>query len=464
MTSIPIGRAFTVLAERAPDRPAVTVGDRVVTRAEVESLGNRLAHDWVAQGVGQDDLVTVSLPNGVDFVLACVAAWKLGATPQPLSPRLPAAERARVLDVVRPALVVDGPIAIASADDAPLPEAVASSWKAPTSSGSTGVPKVLRDPNPSTIDVDGVVAPFVPRGGDGHGGDGHGGDGHSVVQLVAGPLFHAAPFTYAMRGLMTGHELVLLERFDAGAALTAIERHGVGWTMLVPATMARIWRHPARATTDVSSLVSVLHMAARCPEPLKRDWIDWLGPERVVEVYAGTEAQGLTMIDGVEWLAHPGSVGRPVPGSRFRAVRPDGADCAPGEVGELLMQRDGGLPGWHSLGDAGWVDPDGYVFVADRLDDAITTGGVTVHPADVEAIVDAHPAVRSSVAVGRPDAEVGETVHVVAELEPGTGIDAGTLLAWVRERLDPEKRPRTLETTAVPLRDDTGKARRHLHH
>ena len=441
MTSVPSGRAFTILAEREPERPAVTVGDRVVTRAELESLANRLARTWADVGVGVDDLVTVSLPNGLDFVLACVAAWKLGATPQPLSPRLPPAERERVLELVAPRLVVDRPVRIGSNDDSPLPDAVAASWKAPTSSGSTGVPKLLRDPNPSTVDPHGAVAPFVPE---------------DVVQLVSGPLFHAAPFVYAMRGLMTGHELVVLPRFDAGEVLAAIERHRVGWTMLVPTTMARIWEHPSRSMTDVSSLHSVMHMAARCPEPLKRDWIEWLGPERVVEVYAGTEAQGLTMIRGEEWLEHPGSVGRPVPGSRFRAVRPDGTECAAGEVGELLMQRDGGLPGWHGLRDAGWIDSGGYVFVADRLDDAITMGGVTVHPADVEAVVDAHPAVRSSVAVGRPHPELGESVHVVAETE----LDPVALLAWARARLDPEKRPRTLEVTSEPLRDDTGKVRR----
>ncbi|MEG9225035.1 AMP-binding protein [Aeromicrobium sp. Sec7.5] len=441
---MPIGRAFTVLAEREPDRPAVTVGDRVVTRAELESLANRLARTWAGDGVGVDDLVTVSLPNGLDFVLACVAAWKLGATPQPLSPRLPEPERSRVLELVAPRLVVDGPVRLGTTDDAALPDAVAASWKAPTSSGSTGVPKLLRDPNPSTVDPDGVVAPFVPR---------------EVVQLVSGPLFHAAPFVYAMRGLMTGHELVVLPRFDAGAVLAAIQRHRVGWAMLVPTTMARIWEHPSRPSTDVSSLHSVMHMAARCPEPLKRAFLAWLGAERVVEVYAGTEAQGLTMIRGDEWLEHPGSVGRPMPGSRFRAVRPDGSPCAPDEMGELLMQRDGGLPGWHGLRDAGWIDDDGYVFVADRLDDAITTGGVTVHPADVEAVVDAHPAVRSSVAVGRPDPARGEAVHVVAESE----VDADVLLAWVRDRLDPERRPRTLEVTSESLRDDTGKVRRSRH-
>ena len=441
MTNVSIGRAFTVLAEREPDRPAVTVGDRVLTRAELESIANRQARTWAASGVGIDDLVTISLANGFDFVVACVAAWKLGATPQPLSPRLPPTERDRMLEVVQPRLVVAEPLVVRDPDDGPLPDVVAASWKAPTSSGSTGVPKLLRDPNPSTVDPDGVVAPFVPR---------------DVVQLVSGPLFHAAPFVYAMRGLMTGHELVVLPRFDAGEVLSAIERHQVGWTMLVPTTMARIWEHPSRRSTDLSSLHSVMHMAARCPEPLKRAFLDWLGPERVVEVYAGTEAQGLTMIRGDEWLEHPGSVGRPVAGSRFRAVRPDGAECAAGEVGELLMQRDGGLPGWHGLRDAGWIDADGYVFVADRLDDAITTGGVTVHPADVEAVVDAHPAVRSSVAVGRPDPDRGKSVHVVAESEA----DPDALLTWVRARLDPEKRPRTLDVTSEPLRDDTGKTRR----
>ncbi|GAA2078783.1 AMP-binding protein [Aeromicrobium halocynthiae] len=441
MTTVPIGRAFTLLAEREPARPAVCVGDRVVTRAELESLGNRLARTWARRGVGVDDLVTILLPNGVDAVLASVAAWKLGATPQPLSPRLPEAERARLLQAARPRLVVDAPVEVAVPDDGPLPDAVASSWKAPTSSGSTGAPRLLLDPHPSLVDPDRPVAPFVPQ---------------DVVQLVAGPLSHAAPYVYAMRGLMTGHELVVLPRFDAGEALAAIERHRVGWAMLVPATMARIWRHPARAATDVSSLQSVLHLAARCPEPLKRAWIGWLGPERVVEVYAGTEAQGLTSIRGDEWLERPGSVGRPVPGSRFRAVRPDGSECAPGELGELRMQRDGGLSGWHGLGDAGWLDDDGYVFVADRLDDAITTGGVTVHPADVEAVVDSHPAVRSSVAVGRPDPELGERVHVVAESDA----DPEELLAWARARMDPEKAPRTLEVIEEVLRDDTGKVRR----
>jgi bile acid-coenzyme A ligase len=297
--------------------------------------------------------------------------------------------------------------------------------------------------------------------------------------MVAGPLFHAAPFVYAMRGLMTGHALVVLPRFDAETALRTIAEHGVTWTMLVPTMMHRIWRlgDEVRSSHDVSSLESVLHMGARCAPWLKRAWIDWLGPERVVEVYAGTESQGLTMITGSEWLEHPGSVGRGVSGSHFRVVRPDGSGCAVGEVGEIVMRRDGPptysyvgaepklRDGWHTLGDAGRMDGDGFLFVEDRLDDVIVTGGVTVQPADVETVVEQHPLVRSAVAVPRDDEALGQTVHAVvdvADAPVGEGF-VDELAAWTRARLDPEKLPRTWTVTRAELRDDTGKTRRSTH-
>ena len=153
-------------------------------------------------------------------------------------------------------------------DDAPLPPLAAASWKAPTSSGSTGAPKIVRSTDPARVDPSVPFAPFVP---------------HRAVQLVAGPLFHAAPFVYAMRGLMTGHELVVMPRFDAAEWLRLVEEHRVTWGMLVPSGMQRILDVPGRETVDVGSLASVLHLGARCPEPLKRAWIDWLGPERVDE-------------------------------------------------------------------------------------------------------------------------------------------------------------------------------------
>lgn len=457
MTSVPIGRAFTLLAERDPDAVAVTCGDDLLTRSELEVSANRLARRWDADGVGQDDLVTVSLPNDLDLVVACVAAWKVGATVQPLSPRTGADERAAVLDLARPALVVDGPLSrqvLVEGDPSPLTDRAASSWKAPTSSGSTGRPKIVRAAAGAWVDVDAPVAPFVPR---------------EAVQLVAGPLFHAAPFVYAMRGLMTGHELVVMPRFDPESWLDLVARHRVTWSVLVPTMMHRVHAlGPDRlAAADVSSLESVLHLGARCAPWLKRAWIDWLGPERVVEVYAGTESQGVTSITGTEWLAHPGSVGLGCGGSEFRVVRPDGTDCEPGETGEILMRRGaptysyvGAEPvvrdGWHTLGDAGHLDADGYLYVGDRLDDLIVTGGVNVQPADVEAVLDAHPRVRGSVVVPAPDAERGEVVHAVVE----TDATVDDLEAWVRTRLDPEKRPRSWQLVSDPLRDDTGKVRR----
>lgn len=454
MTSVPIGRALALLAEESPDAVAVRCGDVTLTRRELDLATNRVAHAWQDR-VGQDDLVTIALPNGIDFVIACCAAWRLGATPQPLSPRLGDRERLAILELARPALVVDGRLET-SADDSPLPDRAASSWKAPTSSGSTGRPKIVRAAAPATIDPRGWVAPFVPR---------------EAVQLVAGPLFHAAPFVYAMRGLMTGHELVVLPRFDAEEALRAVETHRVTWAMLVPTMMHRIWRLEAREAYDVASLEGILHMGARCAPWLKRAWIDWLGPERVVEVYAGTESQGLAMITGTEWLEHPGSVGRGISGSEFRVARPDGSWCEPGEVGEILMRRAGGptysyvgaepvvRDGWHTLGDAGWMDADDFVYVEDRLDDIIVTGGAKVHPADVEAVLEEHPAVRTAVVVPRDDADLGQRVHAVVDID-AAAVTVDELTSWVAGRLDPEKQPRSWQLVREPLRDDTGKVRR----
>jgi bile acid-coenzyme A ligase len=437
-----IGAAFSLLAQRAPDAVAVRCGDEVVTRADLESRANGLARRWIADGVRVDDVVTVCLPNSTDFVVATVAAWKAGATPQPLSPRLPARERDAVLDLTRPVVVVDGELP-EGLGGGPLPDLAASCWKAPTSSGSTGTPKVIRAGAPARFDPDATVAPFVPR---------------EAVQLVAGPLFHAAPFVYALRGLMTGHELVVLPRFDAGEWLRLAGEHGVTWSVLSPATMHRIARHPDRPTADVSSLRSVLHVGARCAPWLKRTWIDWLGAERVEELYAGTESQGLAFIGGAEWLEHPGSVGRPLPGSEFRVVRPDRTRCAPGEIGEIVMRRDvrDVRDVWHTLGDSGWFDADGFLFVADRLDDVITSAGVAIAPADVEGVLEEHPGVRSAIVVGRPDAERGEVVHAVVE---GPVREEG-LRDWLRSRLDPEKAPRSYEFVGEPLRDEAGKARR----
>jgi bile acid-coenzyme A ligase len=480
MTRLSISRAMTLLARRDPGRLAVQDDETRLTRAELESRSNRLARRFRALGVGLDDTVTVAMPNTVGFVVAAVAAWKLGATVGPLSPRLPADETDAILRLADPALVVGidrpgfrcvpdasvpdaGPGAMPGVlpDELPdgvLPDAAAACWKAPTSSGSTGHPKIVRATASAHVDPDAAVSSFLPR---------------EAVQLVASPLWHSAPFTYAMRGLMTGHSLVLLPHFDERRWLRAVDEHAVTFAMLVPTMMHRIRRLPAeeRDAASLASLESILHIGAPCPAELKRWWIDRLGPTRVVEVYAGTESQGITTIRGDEWLEHPGSVGRPAGGSRMKVVDAGGRAVAAGVVGEILMIRDGGpsyryvgaasrlRDGWDSLGDLGWMDDDGYLHIADRMDDLIVTGGAKVYPARVEAVLERHPSVRSAVVFGVSHHDLGEAVHAVVDVAEASP-RASDLLDWGRARLDPEAAPRTIEVVHEPVRDDAGKVRR----
>ena len=472
MATMSIGRAIGWLAERDPDRPSITHGGRSVTRAELERRTNRLARAYERLGVGQDDMVTVALPNGIGFYEACVAAWKLGAIPQPVSARLPLLERQDIVELADPALVVgvepgasgDRPSVPAGfepdpglADD-PLPDRTATNWKAPTSGGSTGRPKIIVAAEPGTVDPE---TPFLSMEVD-------------RAQLVPGPLYHNGPFTFSMRGLFTGNHLVVHSRFDPLATLESIERHRIDWVLLVPTMMHRIWRLAPedRERHDLSSLRVVLHLGAPCPPWLKREWIDWLGPERIHELYAGTEAQAVTWITGEEWLAHPGSVGRPIGGSQMKVLDPEGRELPPGQVGEVFMLPANGpgttyrylgaeaksREGWESLGDLGYRDEDGYLYLADRQTDMILTGGSNVYPAEVEAALDAHPLVRSSAVVGLPDDDLGQRVHAIVDAVGEVSPDE--LRAHLAERLVRYKIPRTFEHATEPLRDDAGKMRR----
>ncbi len=456
--SVPIGRALDVLADRDPDRVAVhEVGaGRAVTRREVAEGSAALAAAWAPE-VARDDVVALALGNTADLVLACAAVWRLGATPLPLDPE---ADRGRVLEAAAPALVV-GTLPDTSGGRVPDRDP-ASSWKATASGGSTGPPKIVVSTGTARVDPDADVAPYLPR---------------EQVQLVSGPLHHSAPFTYALRGLMTGHTLVLLPRFSPDAVLDAVPRFGVTWALLVPTMLHRLRRHPDVEGADLSSLRHLVHLGAPCPPELKRWWLARVGPERVVEVYASSESAGITMIRGDEWLAAPGSVGRPVGGSSFRVVTPEGRELPVGEVGEVIMTRTGGpryrylaadpdraaprrIPGWadwDALGDLGWLDDDGRLYLVDRAVDVIRVGGVDVHPARVEAALETHPAVRSSAVIGLPG-EDGERVHALLDLDADA--DPSEVLDAARERLPAVAVPAGVEVVEGPLRDDAGKVRR----
>jgi bile acid-coenzyme A ligase len=291
---------------------------------------------------------------------------------------------------------------------------------------------------------------------------------------MPGPLYHNGPIVWSCQALLWGNHVVVLPRFDAEATLAAVEANGADVVYLVPTMMKRIWRLPPEVHEryDLSSLHTVWHLAEPCPPWLKEAWIDWLGPDRVVELYAGTEAQVATVITGSEWLEHRGSVGRPVAGE-IMVCDADGVEVPPGTEGEVWLRsgrdrptyryvgaeprrRDGG---WESLGDHGRVDEDGYLYLGDRIQDMILVGGANVYPAEVEAALAEHPAVRSVVVIGLPDDDTGNRVHAIVEADPAEA-SAADLLAFAGERLARYKLPRTVEHVDHVLRDDAGKVRR----
>jgi bile acid-coenzyme A ligase len=458
-------------AER-PGAPAVTIGERTVDYATLHRWSNRLARHLQAMGAGAGRFVTVAEPNSVEFLAATVACWKAGAVPQPVSPRLPPRELDAIIELADPAVVVgvDRPDRPSlpqgwqppdDLDDADLPDVVSPAWKAPTSGGSTGRPKLIVSGDPA------VWRPTMAGLAELLGAEPDG------VMVMPGPLYHNGPFIWSCLTLLQGGHVVLLARFDPEGTLRAVARHRGTALYLVPTMMQRIWKLPpeGRLAHDVSSLRKVWHLAAPCPAWLKEAWIDWLGPDVVWELYGGTEGQASTVLDGNEWLAHRGSVGRTMSGE-IRIQAGDGTVLPPGEVGEVWMRPAGrdtptyrylgaeaeSRDGWECLGDIGWMDADGYLYLADRRSDMILVGGANVYPAEVEAAIAEHPAVRSCAVIGLPDDDLGNRVHAI--VQPDGELDVADLRAFLAERLVGYKLPRSFELVDEPLRDDAGKVRR----
>ncbi len=474
MSEVSLSRILAYWADKDPDKPAVSHEHETVSRAELEARTNRLARAFLDLGVKADDYVTIALPNGIAFIEAVFAAWKLGATPQPVSYRLPDHERRQIVELAQPSLVVGadgsahpGTSCLAPGyepepglSDAPLPEVTAKYWKAMTSGGSTGRPKLIVSKDPASAD------PTEERFG----------AKLDQVALVPGPLYHNGPFGLGMLAMQMGHHLIVTSRFDAAQTLELIDRHGVNLLYLVPTMMQRMWRLPQeqRESYDVSSLNVVWHMAAPCPEWLKVAFIEWFGGDVLMELYGGTEAQGFTTLSGNEWLSHRGSVGKPQEGFEIRIVDDEGNALSPGEVGEIYLLPDAGQGatyfyvgaeakamegGWESLGDMGYLDEDGYLYLTDRRSDMILSGGANIYPAEVEAAIDSCPGVRSSAVIGLPDEDMGNVVHAIVDV-PAGGLDEETLLAHLGEQLVRYKIPRSVEFVSEPLRDDAGKVRR----
>ena len=470
---IPIGARMKEVVAEKPDAPAISDKDATLTWRELHRRSNRMARGMLKKGVKLGDFVTIALPNGNAFIETCYACWKIGATPQPVSSRLPAAELAAIVELANPPIVVadhamESPKPVvtardlldASSDDSDLPDAIAPSWKAPTSGGSTGRPKLIVSGQRGVAVKGGVEGSFWRY------------DGDSTV-LMPGPLYHNGPFGTVFGALNAGAHVIVMPKFDAEETLRLIQEHKVDWIYLVPTMMSRIWRLPNREQYDVSSLKTVWHLAAPCPPHLKEAWIDWLGGEVIMELYAGTEAQAITVITGAEWLTHRGSVGRVLGGGQMAAFDAHGHKLPPGETGEIYMKRNPDLPpsyryigaeprtlpgGWESLGDIGWFDEEGYLYLADRRTDMILVGGANIYPAEIEAALDEHPLVASSAVIGLPHEELGNLVHAI--IQPRPGLDLEDLKRHMAERLVLYKQPRSYELVSENVRDDAGKVRR----
>ncbi|MEJ6550148.1 AMP-binding protein [Corynebacterium sp. USCH3] len=461
-------------AAEMPDTVVAEAGGKTLTWRELDEQSNRIARGLVDRGSERGRIVSLLIPNSTDLILAIFACYKAGASPQVLSPRMTLHELTAILELGDPAAVIvadDG-----SAPDIPgtvtLPELAdgqgdgdlepqtAIAWKAPVSGGSTGRPKIILSGREAvTSEFDPVFWGIGPR----------------ERSLITAPLFHNAPLNTALCTIFRGGSVSLLSRFDAEGTLAETDRFGATWIYLVPTMMRRITALPddVRASYSLASVHSFWHCAEPCPAWLKRAWIDWVGAERLWELYAGTEAEAGCTIRGDEWLGHQGSIGR-VTWGEIILLDEDGQQVTDaGVAGEVFMRPPEDMPptyryigaeprthgGWSSLGDMGHFDTDGYLYLHDRSSDMVTVGGVNIYPAEVEAALMEHPRVLTAVIIGLPDPDTGNRLHAILNTT-GDQVGDEELRTFLTDRLSRNKLPKTYETVNDPLRDDAGKVRR----
>ncbi len=474
---------FRALAREHPDHTAIRFlavdgSTRTYSWGELDRWTDRLAWGLAARGVDQASVVVVGLPNAPEHVAVTHAAWKLGALVLPLRHALPIPERDALLALARPSIVVSGwdvsdaylnvhPADLSSLEMSTgprLPDVVPVPGRAIGSGGSTGRSKLIVSLEP----LQGM--PLRPGASGPPGGTMRTGQ----RQLVIGPLYHVAPFYWMHLGLFQDHEITLHERFDAAIVRATIEDHGIQWVFLSPTMLRRLV--PLLEPDDgwLRSLEGVYASGGPFPIWLKRQWAERLD-RRLVERYGAAEDIGFCEIDGRVALTRPGSVGRPVD-AEVRIVDPDGSLMAEGQVGEIFLRRTDvdraattyiGAPpartladGSTTVGDLGWLDDDGYLYIADRRTDLIISGDANVYPAEVEGVLHQHPAVAEAVVIGLPDEDWGQRVHAMVQLRPAAAATARDLDQHCRTQLSAYKCPKTWEFVASLPRDDVGKVRR----
>ena len=477
---------IAAIAAAEPDRLAIVDGDVRLTYGELDRRINRLAHLLADRGVGHGDRVSVLLRNRPEIFVAWNAIGRLGAIPVPISYRFTAPEIRYVvgdsnsvvfvhdadtdasgldgLDDLCHTIDVDG-IALDSGPSTPPTEDFLGTPVIPMAytSGTTGRPKgITRSlPTPAREATPNPLAMFW-------------GFEPDDIHLLCGPAYHTAPGVYSQMHLMIGATVVVMQPFDAKRCLELIETERVTTSHMVPANFIRIldadWQNH-----DLSSVRKILHAAAPCPPAVKRRILDVFPPGTVWEYYGASEGMG-TVISPEEWLQKPGSVGRAFPGLDVKIVDDSGAALPPGEIGTIRVSAIPGYEfgyhnapektaaawdsGYFTVGDLGWLDEDGYLFIADRRTDLVISGGVNIYPAEVEQAIAEHPEVVDVAVFGVPDERMGQTVHAVVELRAGSSCTAEELAASLWGTLADYKLPRSVEFVDELPREPNGKIRK----
>ncbi len=496
----------SIHARQAPDKAAVIMagsGQRI-SYGQLNAASNRLAQFFRRAGLGIGDHIALLLENHPRYFEICWAAQRAGIIYTAISSRLTAGEAAYIVDDCGARLMITSmamaPLAEELRDRLPkvqtwlMLDGVVDGWLAyedavaecPAtaigdesaggdmlySSGTTGRPKGVFVPPESTdicfvgTRMDVFVGPF--------------GMAADTVYLSPGPLYHAAPLRFAMAVMRLGGTVLVMEHFDAAEFLRLIDAHRITHTQLVPTMFVRLLKLPAeqRLAHDLSSLRCAIHAAAPCPVPVKQQMIDWWGPI-IWEYYAGTEGMGMTLVNSPDWLAHKGTVGRAVVGV-LRICGDDGEELPAGENGGVYFS-DGrafeyhndpektaagrNAKGWTTLGDIGYVDAEGYLYLTDRKAHMIISGGVNIYPQEAENLLVTHPKVMDVAVFGVPNEEFGEEVKAV--VQPRSMADAGKaleheLIDYCREQLSAIKCPRSIDFMEELPRHATGKLYKRL--
>ena len=495
---------FWRFAQEHPDRPAIVESDeRMITQGELLARVNQLSHGLRGIGLQRGGSIAAMLPNSAEALQVYLAMQQIGLYLTPINYHLVGPEIAYILtdceaeafivhpryaDVVKHAVEETGfpadrvfsvghldafrDYAELTADQpttAPDERSLGAIMN--YTSGTTGRPKGVRRPLPDTpIDETDLGAALMPYGVTREEDDN--------VHLLACPWYHTAPMVMVAPSIHLGHSVVIMDRFEPRRALELIERYRVTITHLVPTQFVRLLALPEdeRNRYAVSSLRHVIHGAAPCAPELKRRMIEWFGPV-IDEYYASTEGVGGTIIFSDEWLKKPGSVGKARNNNTIVIMDDDGNILPPNQVGTVYSTNIFRAPfeyykdpektaqsrrgDYRTVGDMGYMDEDGYLFLSDRKADMIISGGVNIYPAEIESVLITHPRVADVAVFGIPNEEWGEEVKAVIELLPGSTDDADEtrtdILNFLSTRLARYKLPRSIDFMDALPRDPNGK-------